>query len=518
MTARIASGLRLLAGQAMRLAPVIFLAGCVSLTPSTNRPLRLDAQGLPDFESNYGLAPYAEKVAEGELTSEDAAGSDILLFVTFSGGGKRSAAFAHGALRGLRDVRLHPPDGRSISMLNALDYLAGVSGGSFPAAHFGLYRDQSFDTFPTDFLHVDLNAFIWGIYLLPWNWSWLVDPATGTNDYMARVYDKLMFHGATFGDLLKKGRPIVSITATDITNGATFPFLGTNFGLLCSDLNSYPVADAVAASNAFPVLFSPVNLRNYAGRCHGLRPPLASAPSATLPETESSAARRRELARLHDVYADAELTHWVHLSDGGIADNLALRGLLNFFIALQAEGDLFRKVALSTRRILVISVDGESAPPSALGRKRFVGGLMEVVSAATGTQIDAYNFETLALAREQVQHLTDRVSSERCAAGPVINGHPCDDVRGTMVHLALSDISDPAWRDRLSSIPTGLTIPDDDADALVHYGEDLVRTDATINAVAAEADFDPRGPAVVTFPKDWVPKSHPSRNAPGTSR
>jgi NTE family protein len=310
----------------------------VTLTPSTNRPLRLDAQGRPDFESNYGLAPYAEKVAAGELTSDDAAGSDILLFVTFSGGGKRSAAFAHGALRGLRDVRLRPPDGRSISMLNALDYLAGVSGGSFPAAHFGLYRDKSFETFPTEFLHVDLNAYIWGIYLLPWNWSWLVDPATGTNDYMARVYDKLMFHRATFGDLLKRGRPIISITATDIANGATYPFLGTNFGLLCSDLNSYPVADAVAASNAFPVLFSPVNLRNYAERCKGLRPPLASAPSATLPETESAAARRRELARLHDIYADPQRTRWVHLSDGGIADNLALRGLLDFFIALQAEG------------------------------------------------------------------------------------------------------------------------------------------------------------------------------------
>ncbi len=486
-----------------------FLLGCVALTPATNGPLRLDAQGRPDFESNYGLAPYAEKVAAGELTSDDAAGSDILLFLTFSGGGKRSAAFAHGALRGLRDVRLHPADGRSITMLNALDYIAGVSGGSFPAAHFGLYREKSFDTFPADFLHVDVNAYIWGIYLLPWNWSWLIDASTGTNDYMARVYDKLMFHGATFGDLLKKGRPIVAITATDIANGGTFPFLGTNFGLLCSDLNSYPVADADAASNAFPVLFSPVNLRSYAERCQGMRPPLASAPAATLPETESGAARRRELARLHDIYADPQRTRWVHLSDGGIGDNLALRGLLNFFIVFQAEGDLFQRVALTTRRILVVSVDGESSPPSNLGRQRSVGGLLDIVAAASGTQIDAYNFETLALAREQVQHLTDRIRAERCAVGPVINGHACSDVRGTLVHLSLSDIRDPEWRSRLSAIPTGLTIPDDDADALVRYGEDLVRNDATINQVAAEADFDPRGPAIITFPKGRAPPAKP---------
>ncbi len=492
---------------------LIFLLGRFTPTVPTNGPLRMDPQGRPDFESNYGLAPYSEKVARGELTSSDAAGSDILLFVTFSGGGKRSAAFAHGALRGLRDIRLHPPDGRSISMLNVLDYLAGVSGGSFPAAHFGLYRNKSFDTFPREFLHVDINSYIWGIYLLPWNWSWLVDSATGTNDYMAQVYDKLMFHGATYGDLLKKGRPIVSITATDIANGATFPFLGTNFGLLCSDLDSYPIASAVAASNAFPGLFSPVTLRSYADQCHGLRPPLAVTPSTEVPESEAGAARRRELARLQNIYANTKRTRWVHLSDGGIADNLAMRGLLNFFIALQAEKDLFHKVSLNTRRILVISVDGEAAPPSSLGQKRFVGGLLEVLSAASGTQIDAYNFETLALAREQVQHLTDRVRAERCAAGPIISGHPCEDVRGTLVHLALSDIRDPEWRDRLSAIPTGLTIPDNDVDALLRYGEELVRNNETINAVANEADFGPRGPAVVTFPKGWVPTSRPDGGA-----
>jgi NTE family protein len=188
--------------------------------------------------------------------------------------------------------------------------------------------------------------------------------------------------------------------------------------------------------------------------------------------------------------------------------------MLNFFIVLQAEGDLFRKIALTTRRILVVSVDGESAPPAALGRQHSAGGLFDVISAATGTQIDAYNFETLALAREQVQHLTYRIRTERCAAGPVISGHRCDDVRGALVHLSLSDIHDPEWRDRLSAIPTGLTIPGDDIDALVRYGEELVREDTTINAVANEADFPPRGPVVITFPKGRKPQARPGLGGP----
>jgi NTE family protein len=241
-----------------------------------------------------------------------------------------------------------------------------------------------------------------------------------------------------------------------------------------------------------------VTIKSYAERCHGQRPPLAAAPYVTPPEPDGTAARRRQLAHLHDIYADPNETRWVHLMDGGIADNLALRALLSFFIVIQAEGELFRDTALSTRRILVLSVDGEAAPPLALGRQRSVGGLLQVFSAATGTEIDAYNFETLSLTREQVHHLADRIRSARCDAGPVINGHPCEDVRGDFVHLALSDIQDPTWRDRLEAIPTGLTIPDADVDALVRYGEALVRDHPTVRAVATDADFPPLGPAVIT--------------------
>ena len=467
------------------------LLGCTLPAARMNDPLPMDATGRPAFSTNYGLARYVTNLAEGHANTHDAANSDILLFVTISGGGKRSAAFGFGALRGLRDIALHPPDGRRLSMLNALDYIAGVSGGSFPAAHYGLYHQRSFETFPQDFLNVDINAYIWGIYTIPWHWGWMVDPDIGTNDYMAQVYDRLMFHGATFADLERAGQPVVSINATDIVNGTAFPFLGVNFGLLCSNLNSFPIARAVAASNGFPGLFGPITLKSYAARCGDKRPPLATPPAIAPPELEDTAARRRELARVQDSYADPHETEWVHLLDGGIVDNLAMRGLLNFFLELQSNAALFHHIALGTRRVLVISIDGEAEAPHALGHQRAVGGLFSELSAASGTQIDAYNFETLALARQHVQHLAERLGTIRCAEAPVIGGHPCNDVRGDLVHISLANIAEPAVRERLASIPTGLTIPSADVDALVQYGEALVRDDPTIRAVAGEADFVP---------------------------
>jgi hypothetical protein len=73
----------------------------------------------------------------------------------------------------------------------------------------------------------------------------------------------------------------------------------------------------------------------------------------------------------------------------------------------------------------------------------------------------------------------------------MVNDRPCADVQGQVVHVALSAIDDPTWRARLGSIPTGLTIPDADVDALVQYGEQLVREHPAIRAVAAAAGDNP---------------------------
>jgi len=53
------------------------------------------------------------------------------------------------------------------------------------------------------------------------------------------------------------------VQATDYGNEQPFTFTQNDFDLICSDLNSYPVANAIAASSAFPILFSPIRLTNH---------------------------------------------------------------------------------------------------------------------------------------------------------------------------------------------------------------------------------------------------------------
>src|SRR5204863_8475098 len=80
------------------------------------------------------------------------------------------------------------------------------------------------------------------------------------------------FHGARFKDLIARGRPLIGITATDLNYGTPFVFSQEFFDVLCSDLEAFPIARAVAASNGFPGLFSSITLTNRAADC-GCRKP-----------------------------------------------------------------------------------------------------------------------------------------------------------------------------------------------------------------------------------------------------
>jgi NTE family protein len=303
----------------------------------------------------------------------------------------------------------------------------------------------------------------------------------GTNDHMESVYDDLMFHGATYADLIRQGAPLIWIGATDISYGLVFTFNQDAFDLLCTDLPSFPLARAVAASNGFPVLFSPINLKNYADRCGGWRPGWIDEKVVA---DEDTILRRKNLAREAEAYLDASQTRYVHLSDGGIADNLAMRGMLNQLLEVEFDRQFMRSRGfMRLRRVLVVSVDGEAAQDTSIAKDATVGGLGRILGAVTGTQIDRYNFETLSLARNKVADIVGHIKKFRCESARVIDGHPCDDVEGYVVHLSLENIEDKATRERLEKIPTGLTIDDADVDALVAAGEGQVKRSPEIAKV-----------------------------------
>jgi NTE family protein len=399
---------------------------------------------------------------------------DLLVLAAMSGGGKRSAAYAYGALKGIREIALPSAYGQR-SLLSGLDAISGVSGGSFTAAYYGLYRDAAFGRYESDFLYADTNSEIKAVYLLPWNWGWAVDADVGTNDYMDRYYDQTMFHGAQFKDLLARGRPVIAVSATDLNYGTPFLFTQEFFDVLCSDLKPFPVARAVAASNGFPGLFSAITLTNHAGDCGGRKPSwLRRVPES---ERHDPLSRLGVQAGLIERYLDPNKTRYVHLVDGGVSDNLGLRvaGGMMQNIA-EAPGAISALGYTRLRRILVLSIDGEGAQDPKLAQTKEVGGLLSSLLRASGGQIDRYNFDTLRAVNEQLQDAALALRAARCRSAPIIDGVPCGDVKTQLIHISLAAMPAGPDKDKLLAIPTGLTVDRSDVNLLVEAGRSAIVT------------------------------------------
>jgi NTE family protein len=201
----------------------------------------------------------AEVARERPPTPENL--NDTLFVLSFSGGGTRAAALAYGVLETLAAVRVPEPSPHRL--LDEIDLLTSVSGGSFTAAYYGLAGDRIFTEFEPRFLRARIGRALFLRLLSPLNWIRLASGSFDRSDLAAEVYDDYLFDGATFADINARPGPLIAIQATDLLEGNRFGFSQHNFGLICSDVMQFPLARAVAASAAFPLVFSPIVLEPF---------------------------------------------------------------------------------------------------------------------------------------------------------------------------------------------------------------------------------------------------------------
>ena len=178
----------------------------------------------------------------------------LMILLSFSGGGTRAASFAYGVLEELAKTEV-VIDGKKRRLLDEVDAISSVSGGSFTSGYYGLFGDRIFEDFEEKFLKKNIQgALLVQNLLRPVSWFSLFSPYYGRSDIAAKYYDKHVFDGGTFGDILSRKGPMIIINTTDITLGSLFYFSQSSFNMICSDLSSYKVARAAAASSAVPVV------------------------------------------------------------------------------------------------------------------------------------------------------------------------------------------------------------------------------------------------------------------------
>ena len=161
-------------------------------------------------------------------------------------------------------------------MLTEVDLISGVSGGSFTALAYALKGDALFSDYEQDFLTRNVEGELFRRLLNPMTWPSTLSAGFGRSELAEQYYDEILFHGATFADLISRPTATAMVSATDIATGLRWTFSQTNFDVICSDLSKMHLSRAAAASSAVPVVLSPVTIDNYGGTCGYTDPPWIS--------------------------------------------------------------------------------------------------------------------------------------------------------------------------------------------------------------------------------------------------
>ena len=222
---------------------------------------------LPRWNPAYGYR-YAN------LPPSVAGSTDSFFIVaSFSGGGARASALSYGVLRELARTPI-VWEGHRKRLVDEINIINALSGGSFTAAYYALYHDRIFHDFEYRFLRKDWESELRArILRSPKNWLRLLSPYFGRAHILSELLDEALFDRHTFNDLVSSDqRPIIFLHASDMATVSRFEFNQRQFDLICSDLSKLPLSVATAASSALPLILSPLSLKNYAGQC-GFDPP-----------------------------------------------------------------------------------------------------------------------------------------------------------------------------------------------------------------------------------------------------
>lgn len=408
---------------------------------------------------------------------------EVFVCLCFSGGGTRAAALSFGVLEALRDTPIAATgDGPERRLLDEVDVISSVSGGSFTAVSYGLKRDALFDgQFERDFLKRNIQNRLLFMLLSPSNLLLLPYVILDRMDLVADYYDKAVFDRRTYRDLLDRGdRPLLVVNATNMATGKRFEFHQDDFDFLGSDLATLPVGHAVAASSAVPLVFSPLRLKYYPG------PVADSAIRDTLSDQRPAAKHDRRYkwasSLIHETHAaaekptfvlDADKHRYIYLLDGALSGNLGVMHMVD-----ELRTGYIRSMIDSgkIKKLVVILVDASTDTPDLIEHRDSAPGLFLMAVKAGTTTIANYSesmtevLRYLLLEETQQHAATDEPGRASTNSDNPVVGH----VQTYFVEVNLHKIVNPKARRRFLSMPTSLFLWPSDVDDLIEMGRMLL--------------------------------------------
>lgn len=387
--------LRLISRLIVTPALLCVLASCTIMrTPQTVSPICSARRMLPRSEANAPLTPGTEPADESLAPRSP---KEPLVLLTISGGGSRSAYYAARVMEELSCMQM--PSGKG-SVLDNVRVMSTVSAGSLAAAwylaHFDERKQPDFFLRFKNAMAVNLQWRTYGHMAIfpPLALELVASPLTRT-DLLASEIEKLLTDGnpVTFNDLRSREMrrddpaPIFIANATIYNSGQRlvmsnlpalrFPSLASRDGSrinmsqrdaqlwtslvqpvtfedLGSDIGSFRLAHAVAASAAFPVVLAPVRLQVF-------------------PEYVPPVLQGRVSEGLLN-------TNYIHVADGGLYENEGIDPLLSILRTLPKDQPVLLIVVEASQRMETVGSARNKVwdPMSVIWRMYDIGSMRPV--------------------------------------------------------------------------------------------------------------------------------------------
>ncbi len=429
------------------LAIGVFLSGCSTMRPPLNQPLNQPTS------SESSVAEYRLQ----NLSLNSGNSDKFVVILTFSGGGTRAAAFAYGVLNELKNTPIRRM-GEATTLLDEVDIVAGVSGGSITAAYFAAFGEEIFRSFEPKFLKSEFQGDLMSRIRSLGNAVQLSSPWFGRGHLLAEQLDEDLFHGITYGDLAtRRTRPFLLVTATDLTLGSGFEFSQDQFDILCSRLDKVPLAIAVAASSAVPLVLSPITVRNFARDCT---------------QTPPAGRANPRVAATAGAYLDSEKRPYIHLVDGGLSDNLAVRWIIdNIEHSDETPRPIERNGFRDVDKLIIINVNAEQGPNMSLDRSDKTPTITEVVEAVSSASLSRRSRETREILASRMEQWREKLRRASRTDSRALSSS----IDLYVIDVSLQDHPDPGLREELQSIPTSFALAHDEVDKLVAAARTILR-------------------------------------------
>ena len=376
-------------------------------------------------------APRATK-ASFTIQQDRGKKEKVLFILSLSGGGSRAAYFSAATMLALEKVFEH----EDINLLDEVDIISSVSGGSLPAAYYAVSADKK-DADNENFVarrwdEDTVKELMSRNYKARWigNWFWPVNiakywfTAFDRTDIMAQTFADNMFDQKTrwndiFNNDLKikdiqKGKPNIIINATDGTKKYdkfsghydipySFTFTEEDFKKFAnSDIGDYDVSRAVMASASFPAVFNSMTLRNF---------------------SKNSKDR------------------YMHIFDGGNIDNLGLGSVERVITENIAKSD-----ANNYDKIIVMLIDSHT-DNTGISSDKYDGRDMFSYIADLNF-LDSFDSLLAANRLRIIKHFNDYLAVFKNS----------NKYKYIFYHLSFDKIKDNNLRNKLNSIPTDFSI------------------------------------------------------------